>query len=283
MQRHHIAPLFQEEHNRLQGPFSLSSVSMIACFAVPGEQPYRWRSSLVALMKDASGAIERRKDLLGRVEIDTSVRSNSPDLELAAASARRLSIHINAWPPPTLSRELNNTWFVAVTAEANVNPQFKAIVDKWRSVGKQLRQCLSSAREDEKTDARRVEGAMKRVRDCKVRAKIVAKGVKAGRWKRREEGFLRKELKHLESKIAPVSNPAQLAARSVAPKLFSPWKVKVRINESREAHRDIPREILASGFGRNNLHTEYYMRPRGASTHNAFAMSSAQLLPALKG
>lgn len=164
-------------------------------------------------MKEVSDSMERRK----RLASHSMTNNNDARLALATASARLLSLHVNAWSMPTLSRELNRIWLMAVSTEADNNPQFKGVYEAWQAVERQIEHCSLSAAVNEKTEIEVAGEVMQRVRDCTVRAGVRAKVEKTGWWEQRGKEFLQKDLSHLNSKVAPLSSPGQLAARSVKP------------------------------------------------------------------
>lgn len=166
-------------------------------------------------MKDVSDGIDHFKQLRGREDHDKEVNS---ELTLAAASAQRLSLHVNAWTTPQLSQEVERIWLQAVRAESKADPQFQRLVAEWDTACKALEELVSTARAA--SVDREVEQAAlgAKIRDCQLRAGVEPKVEKAGWWKQRQRRFLREELMHIERKIAPIASPSRLAARFV-PKL----------------------------------------------------------------
>ena len=172
----------------------------------------RWRSTLKRLMKDVSDSIEHFKQLRGREIYSKEVDC---ELTLAAASAQRLSLHVNAWTVPQLSQELERIWLQAVRAEAKVDPQFQHLVAEWERACEALDTFIST------THAASIDGEAEqdavgtKIRDCQLRARIEPKAEKAGWWKQRQRRFLWDELRHIERKVAPIASPSRLASRSV--------------------------------------------------------------------
>lgn len=163
-------------------------------------------------MKDVSDGIEHFKQLQGRENYSKEVVS---ELTLAAASAQRLSLHVNAWTTPQLSQELERIWLQAVRAEARVDPQFQQLVAEWERACEALEKLVTT------THAASVDGQAEqdavgaKILDCQRRAGIEPKVDKAGWWKQRQRRFLCEELRHIEQKVAPLASPSRLAARSV--------------------------------------------------------------------
>lgn len=163
-------------------------------------------------MKDASDSIDHFKQLPGREKSSKEVDS---ELTLVAASARRLSLHVNAWPTPQLSRELERIWLQAVQAEAKVDPQYRHVVKEWKMACKSLASLVSTTQQASLAGEADQNAVGTRIRDCQVRANIGPKAEKAGWWQQRQTRFLLKELRHIERKVAPQANPSTLAARLV--------------------------------------------------------------------
>lgn len=146
---------------------------------------------------------------------NTDRNSKNQGFVLAAASARRLSIHLNAWPPPILIQELDRTWRIAVSTEADNNPQFRYFYEAWKTVVRQIEQCRLSEMANEKVDADLAEEVMRRVRNCMERAGVRDKVEKTGWWEQRGDETLEEDLRHLNFKLAPVCDPEQLTARYI--------------------------------------------------------------------
>lgn len=163
-------------------------------------------------MKDASDSIVHFKQLPGRGNTSKEVDS---ELALAAASAWRLSLHVNAWTIRQLSQELERIWLQAVRAEANVDPQFRYVVTEWEVACEALANLASTTQEASIVGATEQDAVGTRIRDCQVRANIGPKVERAGWWKQRQRRFLSEELRHIERKVAPLASPSSLAARSV--------------------------------------------------------------------
>eukprot|EP00752_Nemacystus_decipiens_P003962 g3628.t1 len=170
----------------------------------------RWRSTLKRLMKDVSGSIDHIKRLRGRENYSKEVDS---ELTLAAASAQRLSLHVNAWTTPELSKELERIWLQAVRAEANIDPHFQHLVTEWERASEDLEKFISTTHAAS-VDGEAEQNAMAtKIRHCQLRAGIEPKAEKAGWWKQRQIVFLWDELRHIERKVAPVASRSRLAAR----------------------------------------------------------------------
>lgn len=102
---------------------------------------------------------------------------------------------------------------MAVSTEAENNPQLRHFYEAWNNVGRQMEQCRLLEMVNEKIDADLVEEVMRRVCDCKERAGVPDEVEKAGWWKQRGEGILGEDLRHLNSKLVPLCNREQLTAR----------------------------------------------------------------------
>lgn len=172
----------------------------------------RWRSTLKSLMKDASDSIDHFKQLPGRGKTSEEVDS---ELTLVSASARRLSLHVNAWPTPQLSQELERIWLQAVQAEAKVDPQFRQVVKEWEIACETLTNLTLTTQQASIDGEADQDAVNNRIRDCQVRANIGPKVDKAGWKKQRQRHLLLEELQHIERKVATQVNPFTLAARLV--------------------------------------------------------------------
>ncbi|CAM9763398.1 unnamed protein product, partial [Pylaiella littoralis] len=170
----------------------------------------RWSSTLKSLLADASDSIDHSKHLPGRGKNNKEIDS---ELTLAAASARRLSLHVNAWTTPQLSKELEGIWLQAVQAEAKADPQFRHVVKGWKMACESLTNLASTTQQASIVGEADQDAVSNRIRDCQVRGKIVPKVEKAGWWKHRQMRFLMDELQHIERKVAPQASPSTLAAR----------------------------------------------------------------------
>ncbi|CAM9238107.1 unnamed protein product [Ectocarpus sp. 12 AP-2014] len=176
----------------------------------PRAQTTRWKSTLKSLMKDVSDGIDNFKQLFGREETSKTVEQ---ELALAAAAARRLSIHVNAWTTADLLQELERIWIQAVRAEATIDPQFQHVVTEWETACAALSQLSRTAQEDSIAGQAERHASATRIRDCQIQAGVGSKAEKAGWWKQRQMRFLREELRHIERKIAPLADPSRLVAR----------------------------------------------------------------------
>lgn len=164
------------------------------------------------LMKDASDGIDNFKQLSGREKTSKAVEQ---ELELAAAAARRLSLHVNAWTTAELLQELERIWLQAVQAMTTADPQFQHVVMEWETACAALERSSRTAQKDS-IDGQAVRHACAtRIRDSQIRAGVGPKAEKAGWWKQRQMRFLREELRHIERKVTPLADPSSLAARSV--------------------------------------------------------------------
>lgn len=163
-------------------------------------------------MGDASDSIDHFKQLPGREKNKKEVDS---ELTLVAACARCLSLHVNAWTTAQLLRELERIWLQAVRAEAKADPQYQLIVAEWETARETLETVVSKTREASVGREAELDAVGARVRDCQLRAGVGPKAEKAGWWKQRQRTFLSDELRHIESKVAPLASPSNLAARSV--------------------------------------------------------------------
>lgn len=163
-------------------------------------------------MKDVSDSIDHFKQLRGRENYSKEVDS---ELTLAAAAAQRLSLHVNAWTTGQLSQELERIWLQTIRAEAKVDPQFQHLVAEWETACEALEELISTARAASVDGEAEQDAVGTKIRDCQLRAGIEPKAEKAGWWKQRQRRFLWEELRHIESKVAPLASPSRLAARSV--------------------------------------------------------------------
>ncbi|CAM9329949.1 unnamed protein product, partial [Ectocarpus fasciculatus] len=170
----------------------------------------RWRSTLKGLMKDASDGIDNFKQLSGREKTSKAVEQ---ELELAAAAARRLSLHVNAWTTAELLQELERIWLQAVQAMTTVDPQFQHVVMEWETACSALERSSRTAQKDSFDGQAERHACATRIRDSQIRAGVGPKAEKAGWWKQRQMRFLGEELRHIERKITPLANPSSLAAR----------------------------------------------------------------------
>lgn len=165
-------------------------------------------------MKDVSDSIDHFKQLRGRENCTKEVDS---ELTLAAASAQRLSLHVNAWTMPQLSQELERIWLQAVRAEAKVDPQFQHLVTEWERASEALEKFISTTHVASVDKEAEQDAMATKIRDCQLRAGIEPKTEKAGWWKQRQRRFLWDELRHIERKVAPMASPSRLASRSAPP------------------------------------------------------------------
>lgn len=163
-------------------------------------------------MKDVSDSIDHFKQLRGRENYSKEVDS---ELTMAAASAQRLSLHVNAWTVHQLSQELDRIWLQAVRAEAKVDPQYQHLVTEWESACKSLESLVSTTHAASVNGEAEQDAVGTKIRDCQLRAGIEPKAEKAGWWKQRQRRFLWDELRHIERKVAPLASSSRLAARSV--------------------------------------------------------------------
>ncbi|CAM9428843.1 unnamed protein product [Ectocarpus sp. 4 AP-2014] len=170
----------------------------------------RWRSTLKSLMKDVSDGIDNFIQLSGREKTSKTVEQ---ELALAAAAARRLSLHVNAWTTAELLQELERIWLQAVRAEATINPQFQHVVTEWETACAALSRLSRTAQEDSIAGQAERHASSARIRDCQIRAGVGLMAEKTGWWKQRQMRFLREELKHIERKVAPLADPSRLVAR----------------------------------------------------------------------
>lgn len=164
-------------------------------------------------MKDASDGMDRYKHLTGHGEASKEVES---ELALAAASARRLSTHVNAWSTLQLTLELERVWLQAVHTVAKNDAKFQHLLEEWQEARQALGSCASAVGDaafDEETQQAILAA---RIRDCQVRAGVGPKAKKADWRKRRDENYLSEELRHIERKIAPLATPSRLKSRSAS-------------------------------------------------------------------
>ncbi|CAB1118580.1 unnamed protein product [Ectocarpus sp. CCAP 1310/34] len=161
-------------------------------------------------MKDVSDGIDNFKQLPGREKTSKTVEQ---ELALAAAAARRLSLHVNAWTTAELLQELERIWLQAVRAEATIDPQFQHVVTEWETACAALSRLSRTAQEDSVTGQAERHASATRIRDCRIRAGVGSKAKKTGWWKQRQMRFLREELRHIERKVAPLADPSRLVAR----------------------------------------------------------------------
>lgn len=197
----------------------------------------RWRSSLVALAKDASNSMERYEFLAGRVNTanvdvnedndngSNNTNSNnsnhstiSNNLNLAAAATRLLSVHVNAWSLTKISCELERIWLAAVRNEAKRNnPRLQRALEEWCAVDEQLNSCMTASANSKQKNIDADKDAVERVHECQTRIGECRAEVKrrAERLQESRERNLREELRYLERKVAPLATPIKMAARSV--------------------------------------------------------------------
>lgn len=161
-------------------------------------------------MKDVSESIDRSKKLPGRSNVSEAVND---DLALAAASARRLSLHVNAWTTQEIFLELERIWLKAVRAEAEVDPQFHHVVTEWEKASEAHKSFSSALQKASIVGKAEQDAAGARIRDCQVRAGIRPKAEKTGWWTKRHKHFLSEELRYIEGKFAVMARPSALAAR----------------------------------------------------------------------
>ncbi|CAM9102582.1 unnamed protein product [Scytosiphon promiscuus] len=189
-------------------------VTVASVDQVSGPRPFpkqkRWRSTLKRLMKDVSESIDRSKKLPGHGKLSKAV---DDELALAAASARRLSLHLNAWTTQNISSELGRIWLQAVKAEAEADPHFHHVVTEWEEACEALKSFYSAVQKASIARNAEQDAIGARIRDCQDRAGVRPKAEKAGWWKKRQKRFLAEELRHIETKIAPMARPSALAAR----------------------------------------------------------------------
>lgn len=167
---------------------------------------------MISLMKDVSDSIDRHKQLMGE---GITTKDIEDELALAAASARLLSLHVNAWSGPQLLLELQRIWLHVVQAEAKQNPQLNHVVKAWQAATQNLERFTLEARERSDIEEVEIGVVTRRVRDCQVRAGIGPKIEKDGWWKRTNEEFLEQELTHIIKQVAPLASSSHLASRSV--------------------------------------------------------------------
>lgn len=189
-------------------------------------------------MKDASDSIDHFKQLSGREKTSKEVDS---ELTLAAASARRLSLHVNAWPTPKLSQELERIWLQAVQAGAKVDPQYRHVVREWEMACESLANLVSRTQQASTVGEADQDAVGTRIRDCQFRAKIGPKAEKAGWWQQRQTRFLLEELRHIERKVAPQATPSTVAARLVD---ITPEMNRRCKQERKFAHHDVQIYVL---------------------------------------
>lgn len=162
-------------------------------------------------MKEVSDSIDRHKQLTGE---GIAIKDAEDELALAAASARLLSLHVNAWSRPQLLCELQRIWCQVVQAEAKQNPQFNSVIEAWQAATQNLECCRLEAKERSGIEEVEMGAVTRRVQDCRARAGVGPKAEKDGWWKQRNEGFLQQELTHINKKMAPLASPSHLASRS---------------------------------------------------------------------
>lgn len=163
-------------------------------------------------MKDASDGMDRYKHLAGHGEASKKVEI---ELSLAAASARRLSTHVNAWSTLQLALELERIWLQAVLTVAKDDAKFQHLVERWQEARQALGSCASAVGDAACAEETQQDVLAARIRDCQLRAGVGLKAKKEDWRKRRDERYLSEELKHLERKMAPLASPSRLKARSV--------------------------------------------------------------------
>lgn len=163
-------------------------------------------------MKDVSDGIDRTKHLSCLKNIGQKADS---ELALAAASARLLSLHVNAWSTPQLLSELDRIWLQAVRAEATEDPHFEHVVAAWKTACNNLERCVSASREASRAGEEKQNALGARIRSCQIRAGIGPRVEKVGWWRQREEHVLWEELRHIQLKVVPQATASHLAARSV--------------------------------------------------------------------
>lgn len=166
---------------------------------------------MISLMKNVSDSIDRHKQLMGE---GTTNKDIEDELALAAASARLLSLHVNAWSGPQLLLELQRIWLHVVQAEAKQNPQLNYAVKAWQAATQNLERFTLEAKDRGGIEKAEMGAVSRRVRDCQVRAGIGPKIEKDGWGKRRNEEFLEQELIHIMRQVAPLASPSYLASRS---------------------------------------------------------------------
>lgn len=160
-------------------------------------------------MKDVVDGICQRVQLPGN---ENTNKAANKELALAATSARLLSLHVNAWTMPQLSRELERIWLQAVDSEAKNDPEFRYPVAAWKLACATLDSCVSTAHEEACIEQPKWDAAIRRAHDCRARMHVRPNAEKAGWWQEREGTFLSEELRHIERKIAPLASPSHLAA-----------------------------------------------------------------------
>lgn len=164
-------------------------------------------------MKDASDSIDRYTHLAGH-DGETSKEVES-ELALAAASARRLSTHVNAWSTLQLALELERIWLQTVLTVAKDDAKFQVVVEKWRESREALESCAEAAGDAAFIEEAEHHTVAAKIRDCQLRAGVGPKTKKPD-WRRPwDEKQLCEELRHIERKLAPMESPAYLKARSV--------------------------------------------------------------------
>lgn len=162
----------------------------------------------MALMKDVNDCIERRKHLSGGAP--TSGKTQRV-IDLAAASARLVSIHVNAWTTHELSCALRRVWMVSVKAEAASNPRLAEILEAWEMKIKQLQSCITMNAAAHRIND--VTDAAAKVRNCQARVGLLCEAWKSNLRKEKENERIFQELRHLHFKVVPMLDPAQAAAR----------------------------------------------------------------------
>lgn len=192
-------------------------------------------------MADASDGIDQFKQLPGR---EKNRKEVDHELALAAASARRLSLHVNAWATPQLLHELERVWLQAVRAEAKVDPQYHHVVREWEAACETLAAVISRAREASVGGEAEQDAVAARIRDCQLRAGVGPKAEKAGWWKRQQRRFLWNELRHIENKVAPLASPSHLAARSVHCTRAYANVAGIESSKQQHASREVHRNFL---------------------------------------
>lgn len=163
-------------------------------------------------MKETSDGMDRYKHLTGHGDTSKEVEG---ELALAAASARRISTHVNAWSTLQLALELERVWLQAVLTLAKDDAKFQHLVETWQEAREALGSCASAVCDAAFDEETRQDVLTARIRDCQVRARVGPKAKKADWRKRRDESYLCEELRHLEYKMAPLASPSHLKARSV--------------------------------------------------------------------
>lgn len=167
-----------------------------------------WRSSVVALMKDVTDSIERRKHLAGE---ESRTQSTTKDIELVSASARLLALHVNSWSPRKLLCELDRIWLLAVGAEARRCSRLGEFFGLWKAAGEELDAFPGAATETGKYDP--LQAAADRVRDCEKRFRCRPEGHRCAPKELYREEMLQKELHYLDTKVSPGMDPSKAAAR----------------------------------------------------------------------